>query len=161
MEGEAQHCTYQPSNPHTKIKQKNLSNPPQLNSLKKQGPTGRVFSISGGFRSGSEQKSRIAGGYLLARSVEIFNRVFLGTSFSFGYFRYQKTFGYWESCWLAGGYRVPLGPWSCVYTFIFFWKLWCYENSPKGQLPVSMYVKLGMTLKVALMMSAIERLMIK
>ena len=35
------------------------------------------------------------------------------------------------------------------------------DISPKGQLPVSMYVKLGTTLKVALMMSAIERLMMK
>jgi hypothetical protein len=32
-----------------------------------------------------------------------------------------------------------------------------HEFLPKGQFPVSMKVKLGITLKVALMMSAVER----
>ena len=35
------------------------------------------------------------------------------------------------------------------------------SSLPKGQFPVSMYVKFGMTLSVAFMMSAIERLTIK
>ena len=35
------------------------------------------------------------------------------------------------------------------------------ENLPKGQFPVSMYVKLGITLRVAFMMSAMERLTMK
>ena len=51
------------------------------------GPNGWGFFIIGQVRVGYWQKCRVAGGFGSGRSVEIFDRVFLGILFTLGYFR--------------------------------------------------------------------------
>ena len=59
-----------PINPAIHIKKKQKISPP-TSTQEKQGPTGKVFSIMGGFRSGSEQKSWVAGRFGLTRNRNI------------------------------------------------------------------------------------------
>ena len=77
-----------------------------------QGPTGRVFSISGGFGSGIEKKSRLAGWFGSGRSVEIFYRVFPGILFIIGYFQeFAGNSGYFRifSLFFMSGYTRYFG----------------------------------------------------
>ena len=79
------------------------------------------------------KKCQVAGRFGPNRSVEIFDWVFSVTLFSLRFiligqvFRvipdisrypipddFQNLIRYWRKCWVAGGYRVPVGPcWWC------------------------------------------------
>ena len=113
-----------------------------------QGPTGRFYSISTRFGSGIK-KSRATGRFW-SGSVEIFNRVFLGTFFTLRYFGCTRCSGLpqmipdylqnWTgSDWIgyikrsdmiAGRFGVPLGPgWrSKLICYCWWWWLCIYVH---------------------------------